>query len=740
MKIFHIAGGGDKGGARPHIIDLCATLGREHDITLVSLRSGPFEEKAREAGVKTWVIYSRLVPADYMKLVSLVRREKPSIVHCHGAKANVAGVLVKLFTRTPIVSTIHSDWKLDYLHSFLKRNTIGRINGAALRFFDYYTTVSDQFKRMLTGRGFSPLRTMTIYNGIDFDKKAPRDGRREYLRSLGLNYREGDIVLGLPARLEPVKDIPTLLQAFKIAVQDNPRLKLVIGGDGAEAGRLKLLTSELGLGGHVCFPGWVENVPRLFAACDIDVLTSISESFPYTILEGIREGCAVITSDVGGMGKLIDHGENGYIFPPGDVDALAGYILELSLDSAKRQRFASALFEKASREYSLKSMAETQLSIYQRILSLEARKGGRDGVLVCGAYGRGNSGDEAILQAIIGSLRELDPQMPITVMTRKPRQTRIQSGVDAIYTFNLFRFLPAMGRCRLFINGGGSLIQDATSSRSLFFYLFTIRAAKKLGCKVLMYGCGIGRVSRPLNRKLSRRVINRCADIITLRDSVSMQELEDMGIDRPDIRAAADPALSLRPAPAQEARRYLANHGLDPDVPKLCFSVRSWKDFENYEVFGHAADYAWRRYGLRPVFLPIETPKDLEPSYKAALAMRSPYVLLGTPRDIGLTLAILREMRLVCAMRLHALVFSAAARVPMVASSYDIKVSSFMSYIGSDACCDLTELTEEWLCQQIDATMTHPGIDAQVLERLEALEKQNALAAQELLADASSKI
>jgi hypothetical protein len=84
-----------------------------------------------------------------------------------------------------------------------------------------------------------------------------------------------------------------------------------------------------------------------FAACDIDVLCSISESFPYSILEGIREGCAVITSDVGGMSRLIDSGENGYIFQPKDVDTFAKYILELSLDADKRQRFASALYEKS---------------------------------------------------------------------------------------------------------------------------------------------------------------------------------------------------------------------------------------------------------------------------------------------------------------------------------------------------------------------------------------------------------
>ena len=84
-------------------------------------------------------------------------------------------------------------------------------------------------------------------------------------------------------------------------------------------------------------------VPHFFAACDIDVLCSISESFPYSILEGIREGCAVITSDVGGMRDLIDSGESGYIFNPGDYETFAGYIVDLAKDPEKRRRFAEKL-------------------------------------------------------------------------------------------------------------------------------------------------------------------------------------------------------------------------------------------------------------------------------------------------------------------------------------------------------------------------------------------------------------
>ena len=94
---------------------------------------------------------------------------------------------------------------------------------------------------------------------------------------------------------------------------------------------------------------------------------------------------------------------------------------------------------------------------------------------------------------------------------------------SAVHTFNFPRFLAVMRRRALYINGGGSLIQDVTSRRSLWYYLFTLRAAKRLGCKVMMYGCGIGPVKRPGGVERTRRVLNSCVDAITLREPDSIE-------------------------------------------------------------------------------------------------------------------------------------------------------------------------------------------------------------------------
>ena len=732
MKVIQIAGGGDRGGAKTHIISLCSHLKEKCELSLVSLRSGEFAESAKKAGIDTHVIFSSSTFRDYFKLIKFIKAEKPDIVHCHGAKANLAGTLIKLFCGCTIVTTVHSDYKLDYMHSFIKRNTIGKLNAFALRTFDYYVPVSDLFKEMLISRGFKANNIMPIYNGLDFSiKTAPLD-KEAYIRSAGLAYDEKDVILGILARLNPVKDIPTLLRAFAKAKIVHPNLKLLIGGDGEDMAMLKKLSTDLGISDSVAFMGWIDNVPEFFSVCDIDVLCSISESFPYSVLEGIRGGCCVITSEVGGMSKLIDNGINGYIFKPGDVDTFAEYIIELSHNAEKRHCFARSLYKKASSLYSIESMANTQFNIYQNIINL-TNSNSRYGVLICGAYGRGNSGDEAILKAIVDSVKSADPLVPITVMTKKPLETSIRHGINTIYTFKLFNFLRAMKKCSIFINGGGNLIQDSTSSRSLYFYLYTIFAAKRRGCRVLMYGCGIGKVHKPFNRKITKRIINKYADIITLRDNLSKLDLDAMGITIPDIRLTSDPAMSIIPAPVSDANLYLSSNNIPSDGKYICFSLRQWGDFDKFDEFAKAAEYAYAKYGLIPIFLPIETPRDTEATNTVISHLTCPYHILKAPTDASLLISVFGKMQIVCAIRLHALVFAAASGSPFIAASYDIKVNGFMSYIQKDhLCCDLSNISSKWLCECIEKIMA--GDNLSPAERLRYLEKGNVSALKELLA------
>ena len=727
MRIIHFAGGGDIGGAKTHILSLGKQLSLDNDFCLFSFRKGPFVDEARELGLKTYASDDgwNLIKAFRMAL-KVVDEFKPDIIHCHGAKANMMGVLVKTMRGVPVITTVHSDPKLDYLGAPLKQYTFGLINEIALKHMNYYMAVARKMDRNLIERGYDPQRIFTIYNGLDFSdaNPSPRPPKPE-----------GDIVVGIAARLTPVKDIPTLLNAFAIAHAQNPRLLLKIAGTGEDEASLKKLALELDIYDRVDFMGWVTDMRAFFAEVDINVLASLSETFPYSLSEGAFEHCAAIATNVGGIPELIEHGRDGFLFNPKDAAALADYIYRLSVDDQLRSELAENLFKRVQAEFSLNRMKEVQEAAYSVIIR-RRQLHGRQGAVICGAYGRGNAGDEAILKAIVAQMREIDDDMPLTVMSRNKSETRLANRTNSIYIFNIFSFLRSLRQSKIFINGGGSLIQDVTSSRSLYFYLFTLQAAKWCGCRVIMYGCGIGPIESATNRRVAGPVLNRTAEIITLRDRVSRTTLQEMKVTKPRIKISTDPTITLTKAKPPVIAAEFASEGIPPEIKKIGFCLRNWPTFNDAKPLAEAAKYAYEKYGLTPVFIPIELPRDISAAELVLPHMEVPYYTCHKRHDVEALIGMLGSMDVVVAMRLHALIFATIGGAPVVGVSYDVKVDSFIKEIGSGTCLALEGLDAQALCLQIDRALAFGKENVeQAAERLRGLEHTNIEAARLLLGE-----
>ncbi len=709
MRVMHVMGGGDVGGAKTHIMNMVTGLSVRNEVMLVSFRAGPFADEARERGIDVRVIERHNPFRAARAMRALVDEFRPDIIHCHGGRANLMGAMVRRTRRVPVLTTVHSDYKLDYLGNPFKQHTFGAANAVALRFLDFYQPVADRMARTLIERGFDPERIVKMYNGMDFHRPEGEFDRAQYLKeNYGAEIEEGDVLCGIAARLTAVKDIATTVRAFAAAMHDAPQLRLFIAGEGEDEDMLKKLCTQLGVSDRVTFCGWVSPVEPFFRAMDINLLSSVSETFPYSILEGICAGCATICSDVGGMPELIDTGENGYIFPIGDFKKLSEYMVRLANDAELRQTFAQALYEKASRDFSKDKMCERQEANYRHLLARFHRpKNERESIMICGAYGRGNAGDDAILEAIVQEMRALDPERTICVMSRRPQETRLTYRTGAVYTFNIFSILRRFRHAALYINGGGTLMQDVTSTRSIWYYCYTLRAAKKRGCKVMMYGCGIGPINRAGNRKMAAKTIQGSVDRITLRDENSRQELARMGVTRPDIRVSADPTIILDAAPYEVVSLAMEQSGIDPNGRYIGFGLRNWKGLDAaLPAIAAAADYAYEKHGLTPVFVPIEFPSDLTPAERVGALLHCPWYAVRTRQPIEVTIGILARMKTVVGIRLHSLMFSAGQGVPVVGMSYDIKVDSFLKYIGSSTCLQLREVKADELCSLIDKCLS----------------------------------
>ena len=739
MKVIHLISGGDSGGAKTHVLSLLQNLNKTITAQLVCFRDGPFAEEARAMGIPTMICGGNNIPHLRRELAAYIQQGGYQLIHCHGSRANMIGALLRKSTGLPVVSTVHSDYKLDYMGRPFARLTFGAINAWALRHLDYRIGVSDAMVDLLIDRGFPPDRFYAIYNGIDFTPAPSQGDRLAYLRGLGADVEENSVVVGIAARLNPVKDMSTLIRGFAEGHKSCPRLRLVIAGDGEERQKLEDLAKELGVEKEVTFAGWISGgMDRFYSALDVNALTSLSETFPYALTEGARFHLATVATAVGGIPYLIDQDVNGYLFTPGDWQTLGRYLAALGNGDALRREMGEKLYEKASAKFSIQSTVDTQLHIYEEIIRRHNRpKRDRDGVVICGAYGRGNAGDDAILEAILQEMRAIDPDMPITVLTKDPKATRLTYRVRTAGRMDVGTWKKAMRHAGLYINGGGSLIQDVTSRRSLWFYLHNIQAAHKAGCKVQMYGCGIGPVLREQHRKLAASVLNASVDVITLREPDSLKELQSMGVTKPEILLTADPALTLPAASEDEIDSVLLRAGIPTHGKYLCFALRNWKGFEDKApLFAQAAKYAYETYSLTPVFAAVEKHLDPVAGRLAAAGLDIPHYFLDDAGSAGTIIGALSRMQAVVSMRLHALIFAAGQGIPLAGVVYDPKVSAFLRYIGQENFLDLDALTADALKAMIDCMVSSPispEAQAAAVQKLRQIEQVNVDTARRLL-------
>ncbi|MBE6914535.1 MAG: polysaccharide pyruvyl transferase CsaB [Ruminococcaceae bacterium] len=740
MKVIHLISGGDSGGARTHVHLLLKYLNQNIEARLVCFMDGPFAQDAAAMGIPTEVMSGnplRSLP----KLRRMIKDGGYDLIHCHGSRGNLMGALLRGSVHVPVITTVHSDPKLDYLGRPGAHLTYGTLNALALRRMDRYVGVSEAMRRLLISRGFEACRIQSIYNGVEFsesDEAPDRCVRSALLEKLGLPADESSVVVGIAARLHPVKDIPTLLRGFAAAYREQKNLRLLIAGDGQDKAQLLALAEELGIAEVTCFAGWLTDMRSFYRAIDVNTLTSRSETFPYALTEGAREHLPTVATRVGGIPALIVHGETGYLINPGDADALGGHLAALAADAELRRRLGDALFSKARDEFSAEATARRQLEIYESILRRRARERetGRCGVLICGAYGMKNAGDEAILEAIVSEMRSIDADMPVTVLSRRAGETAVAHGVNAIYTFDLPRILRTLRRSELYINGGGSLLQDVTSSRSLWYYLFTLRAAKRCGCKVMMYGCGVGPVRGRLNRRLAGKIVETCVDAVTLREENSLEELRSFGVKTPEMTVASDPALFLSPAPDGAVDALLRSLNMDPNGSYICFCLRRWAGIrDKLDLFAAAANYAWNVHGLHPVLLSVNPAQDDRVAEALRERITVPCTLVCRPMETPEMIGFIGRMRAVLAMRLHVLIFAASRAVPLAAVSYDPKVSAFLDYLDQTNYTEYGDLTNrEQLFAMVDAA-AEADRDAlrDSTQRIMAIESRNGETARRLL-------
>ncbi len=309
-------------------------------------------------------------------------------------------------------------------------------------------------------------------------------------------------------------------------------------------------------------------------------------------------------------------------------------------------------------------------------------------ILLSGYYGFDNAGDDAVLFAIVQALREIIPDVDITVLSNQPEKTAQQFGVKAVDRWGKTSLPKAIKDCDVLISGGGSLLQDVTSKNGILYYLGVIKLAQMMRKKVIVYAQGIGPVNEPRNRALVAKILNK-VQAITVRDFDSRRELMEMGVYR-EIMVAVDPVLGISADSIDEAQGLQLLRGAEAgyiDGKKmLMVAARNWKHSDRFfKEIAESCD-AMAEQGWQVVFVPFHYPEDVEAGRNIASLMKRDAVVLSGNYSPQETMAVLKNADLIMGMRLHSLIMGAALLKPMVGLSYDPKVTSFMQLLRQPDC------------------------------------------------------
>lgn len=322
-------------------------------------------------------------------------------------------------------------------------------------------------------------------------------------------------------------------------------------------------------------------------------------------------------------------------------------------------------------------------------------------IVISGYYGFANAGDEAMLSAMIEALTDLNPEVKIVVLSGNPADTRRRHGVEAVYRLNYPEIARALSGSQLLISGGGSLLQDVTSDRSLYYYLSIMLLAQKLKVPVMLYAQGIGPVCGKL-AQAAMRYIGNMVNLITVRDEGSYDELKRLRVTRPPVYVTADPVLAVHPVDKEIGRAILRRHALEGATPLIGISVREWKEWDYYKrVLAETADRIVAEFGARVVFIPMQCPEDLLAAKKIASRCRQKVHVLSEEYTTYELLSLVGNLDMLIGIRLHALIFAAVMHVPLAGISYDPKIDRFLECLGEAPVGTLKNITVDTLIDKV---------------------------------------
>lgn len=363
-------------GAQRQLLELVKGLDKKRFRPVVlTFRSGGSMEAEFKAIPRVRLIsLERKEKSDFLyvfKVLRLLRRLEVDVVQPFLTPATFYGLIPALLSHTP-VKIVTERSGIGLRNAPLGYRLYLRAEDFLTRYADIVVANSEAGREYLIKRGIAPERVKVIYNGLNVTRLNSNGKDVERIRQ-ALGLPTGGQVVGIMARLFPVKRHDIFLQAAALVNQAIPETRFAIVGDGPWRDYLEALSQKLGLESKVAFLGEQREVGPYLAAFDVAALTSETEGCSNSVLEAMAVGKPVVATDVGGNRELIDNGETGFLVPFGDPKALSEAIIRLLRDPVLARMIGERAKERTIHRFSLENMVNQYESLYET--ALKQRRG-----------------------------------------------------------------------------------------------------------------------------------------------------------------------------------------------------------------------------------------------------------------------------------------------------------------------------------------------------------------------------
>ena len=662
MKILMLTASLDSGGAETHILELVRALKNHSHEVFVASSGGRIAEQLKKEGVChiNIPLHSKKphhLLSSFLYLRALISSRDFDIVHAHSRIPAFLSKLALGKKRFPLlVSTVHARFRSGFFKrklSFWGRSAIA---------------VSEDLRDFLSSVYSVPYDNISVIpNAINTDifSPKPKSISPTAPRILFASRLDTDCSLGasLLCRIAP-----RLARKYH-------GIKIEIAGKGKAYKKVSAIAAKVNSSlGYECIKmlGHVENMPKALRSADLFVGVSRAA------LEAMSVGLPVVLCGNEGFVGLLDASNISLAEStnfccrgnelPTSISLYDSVSAALDMSPTDRRELGEYLREHVCRHHGLDSLATLTEDFYKSALGKAPAP--RGDIVLCGYYGFGNLGDDALLLCAIEKLRSKYPGKNLSVICHNPKAIELRYGIKAISRENIGAVLREIAKAERLVLGGGSILQNSSSTRSLRFYCALIRFAAKKGVAVELMSNGLGPIRGKKARKLTAKALHSCVHL-SFRDSASADLALSLGCDKEKICIEDDLSSTLFPCTESRIEKLLKKL----DIYEKSFALigirgkarrKERKSIEKEILSQKSA-------GLFPVFTVMHSKQDVNICRRMAKRTGGAVIKGLSPCEL---LALVARSKLALGNRYHLLYLARRENVPIIPFGDDPKILS----------------------------------------------------------------